>query len=285
MFEDLATMIEQDYMVNGRSSARRLRLSLSHLRDFFALSPALAITTDRVRAYIVQRQAAGAAASSIQKELAHLKRAFNWRSKHSASRRAPISRASRSTTPAKASSSRPSWTGWSLTYRRRSVRSCASPHSPAGVRVKCSRSSGQPSTGPRASSRRALRSSPSCTHPSRGRWCRSRRGAGRSLLFFALIRHSSGTAWALPPQDNPRGKTPKCLCCNDAEGGSRTHMGRSPGGFKPPASTVPPPRPDASQVRGALSGKHHLDVIEVVRTKERRRTPYTDVDEQLAVRI
>ena len=62
-----------------RSSAgnHRGRHPRPPLRDFFALSPALAITTDRVRAYIVQRQAAGAAASSIQKELAHLKRAFN----------------------------------------------------------------------------------------------------------------------------------------------------------------------------------------------------------------
>ena len=48
-----------------------------HLREFFALAPALSITTDRIRSYIVHRQKKGAAAASIQKELGHLKRAFN----------------------------------------------------------------------------------------------------------------------------------------------------------------------------------------------------------------
>ena len=76
-FEDLAKMIESDYKVNGRKSGRRLGPSLHHLRAFFALSPALSITTDRIREYIVARQEAGVAAASIQKELAAVKRAFN----------------------------------------------------------------------------------------------------------------------------------------------------------------------------------------------------------------
>ena len=62
-------------------------------------------------------------------------------------------------------------------------------------------------------------------------------------------------------------------------------MGRSPGGFKPPASTVPPPRRDASEVGEDLSGQHHLDVTKVVRTKERGRPPYPDLYEQFAIRV
>ena len=76
-FENLAKMIQDDYKVNGRASVRRLKLSLQHLRGFFGLSPALSITTDRIRSYIVQRQEDGAAPATIKQELAHLKRAFN----------------------------------------------------------------------------------------------------------------------------------------------------------------------------------------------------------------
>ena len=75
-FEDLAKMIREDYKVNGRRSTKRLNTALAHLTEFFGSSRALDITTDRVRSYIVQRQGEGATNSSIQKELAALKRAF-----------------------------------------------------------------------------------------------------------------------------------------------------------------------------------------------------------------
>src|SRR5688500_333295 len=48
----------------------------------------------------------------------------------------------------------------------------------------------------------------------------------------------------------------------DAGGGNRTHMGRSPGGFKPPAYTVPPPRPNETRsdvVRPRPSGARRDD--------------------------
>jgi integrase len=77
MFEDLAQGILSDYKVNKRKSIRRVRLALDHLGRTFAGTPALAITTERVRRYIVDRQEEGASDSTIQKELAALKRAFN----------------------------------------------------------------------------------------------------------------------------------------------------------------------------------------------------------------
>ena len=76
-FEDLIGMIEDDYLVNGRKSLPQLRGTLGHLRGYFARRRAIDITTDRVTAYIRARQEEGAAASTIQKELAALKRSFN----------------------------------------------------------------------------------------------------------------------------------------------------------------------------------------------------------------
>ena len=76
-FEDLARMIEDDYRVNRKRSIKRLRTSLLHLGEFFAENRALDITTDRVRRHMAARLEDGAANSSIQKELAALKRAFN----------------------------------------------------------------------------------------------------------------------------------------------------------------------------------------------------------------
>lgn len=75
-FEDLASMIETDYKVNRRRSHKRLRASLSRLREFFGMSRAVDVTTDRVRQYIEERQTSGAANATIQNELAALKRAF-----------------------------------------------------------------------------------------------------------------------------------------------------------------------------------------------------------------
>jgi integrase len=75
-FADLAAMIETDYQVNKRKSGERLKYSLVHLREAFGTSRALAITTDKIREYIAQRQKAGAAAGTVACELACLKRMF-----------------------------------------------------------------------------------------------------------------------------------------------------------------------------------------------------------------
>lgn len=77
MFEKLAELLEQHYDLNELKSLTRAKLSLSHLREYFGNDRALDITADRVTTYITQRKKAeGAAPSSIQKELAALKKAF-----------------------------------------------------------------------------------------------------------------------------------------------------------------------------------------------------------------
>jgi site-specific recombinase XerD len=50
---------------------------VSHLKGFFGLDRALDITTDRIRAYISHRQGEGVSNSSINRELAGLKRMFS----------------------------------------------------------------------------------------------------------------------------------------------------------------------------------------------------------------
>ena len=75
-FEDLAAELERDYAINGMRSASTLAHRLRHLRRHFALMRAVDITTDRVRAYIVDRQANRAAAATVNRELAALSRMF-----------------------------------------------------------------------------------------------------------------------------------------------------------------------------------------------------------------
>jgi integrase len=76
-FDDLALALLADYQINGRRSARSARLSISHLRKFFDFDRAVDITTDRIKAYAAERQAAHAANASINRELAALKRMFS----------------------------------------------------------------------------------------------------------------------------------------------------------------------------------------------------------------
>jgi integrase len=75
-FEDLAADLERDYIINGKRSTPTLPRRLRPLPRHFALLHAVDITTDRVRAYIVDRQADGAANATINRELARLKRMF-----------------------------------------------------------------------------------------------------------------------------------------------------------------------------------------------------------------
>ena len=75
-FEDLATIITNEYAANERSSLKRLRQSLAHLRQFFGDDRALTITSDRITAYTAERREQGAANATVNRELAALKRAF-----------------------------------------------------------------------------------------------------------------------------------------------------------------------------------------------------------------
>jgi hypothetical protein len=75
-FEDLVNEIQQDYMMNERKTVRRLHEYLAHLSGFFRHMRASAITTDKIRIYITQRQEAGAANGTVNRELGILKRMF-----------------------------------------------------------------------------------------------------------------------------------------------------------------------------------------------------------------
>ncbi len=76
-FEELAQDLINDYRVNGKRSIDRVELSLKHLKGFFEGVRAIDITTDRIKAYILQRQEEGAENATVNRELAALKRMFN----------------------------------------------------------------------------------------------------------------------------------------------------------------------------------------------------------------
>ncbi len=77
-FEKVAQDLLNEYQANHRKSLiwlmRRINL---HLMPFFGGFRAVDVTTERVRAYVIQRQQAGASNGSINRELAALKRMFN----------------------------------------------------------------------------------------------------------------------------------------------------------------------------------------------------------------
>lgn len=75
-FEDLATIIEQDYLANQRRSLKRMKTSLAALRAFFGPSYARDITLDRLNAYVATRLEGGIMPASIRNDLAIMKRAF-----------------------------------------------------------------------------------------------------------------------------------------------------------------------------------------------------------------
>ena len=75
-FDDLAAMLRDNYAIKNRRSAKRLDGALKHLQAYFGTDRAIDITTDRASAYISQRRGDGAAAATINRELAALKRAF-----------------------------------------------------------------------------------------------------------------------------------------------------------------------------------------------------------------
>ena len=74
---ELAENLKADYQANGRKSADRLEFSLAHLLPVFGPRKAIALTNADVTAYRVQRQAAGAAAATVNRELAALERMFS----------------------------------------------------------------------------------------------------------------------------------------------------------------------------------------------------------------
>ena len=74
-FEDLAKMLIDDYVVNGRKSLDRAQRSVAHLSGTFARDLAIEITPDRVLAY-VRARLEHAKPATVRLELAALKRTF-----------------------------------------------------------------------------------------------------------------------------------------------------------------------------------------------------------------
>ena len=75
-FEDLATLLLDEYCANGRKSLDRVKAAVDHLKQFFTGWRAQAISTDRILAYVRHRQQQQAANATINRELAALKRMF-----------------------------------------------------------------------------------------------------------------------------------------------------------------------------------------------------------------
>jgi integrase len=77
-FEDAATNMINDYILNDRRSLGHLRGRITnHLRPVFGGRRLASITTDDLRQYSVDRRAAGASNAQINRELAIVKRMFS----------------------------------------------------------------------------------------------------------------------------------------------------------------------------------------------------------------
>ena len=77
-FEEASQDLIHDYQINGKRSLEHTKRRLKrHLAPFFAGKRMASISTPDIRAFIVARQAAGAANGEINRELSALKRMFN----------------------------------------------------------------------------------------------------------------------------------------------------------------------------------------------------------------
>lgn len=75
-FEDLAKMIEDDYIAKKRKTLRRLQELIAHLKRTFGGMRAVDITTDRITTYARTRLQEEAAPGTVNRELAALRRMF-----------------------------------------------------------------------------------------------------------------------------------------------------------------------------------------------------------------
>jgi len=80
-FEDLSRILIDDYRANGRRSIERIEGAIKHLHGFFANEFVVDITSDRITSYVRWRQDEGAAAATLNRELAALRRAFRLASR------------------------------------------------------------------------------------------------------------------------------------------------------------------------------------------------------------
>lgn len=76
-FEQLAEGLRSHYRVNELRSLARAETSIKNLSAFFADYKAVAITTNQIRRYIIERQEKGAANATVQCELSALSKMLN----------------------------------------------------------------------------------------------------------------------------------------------------------------------------------------------------------------
>jgi integrase len=76
LFDELAQDLINDYRMNGKKSLDRAELSIGHLKGFFSGWKANAISTNKIKEYIIARQEAEASNGTINRELSALKRMF-----------------------------------------------------------------------------------------------------------------------------------------------------------------------------------------------------------------
>lgn len=81
-FDELAKDLLYDYKVNGKKSLWRAENSVKHLSKYFEGFRAQAIITTRINEYIDKRHEEGVSNSTINRELAALKRMFNLGKQH-----------------------------------------------------------------------------------------------------------------------------------------------------------------------------------------------------------
>ncbi len=81
-FEELADDLRADYVINKKKTLRRLNELLAHLASTFRGYHAVDITSARIQAYIIERQAHRAANGTINRELGVLKRMFSLAREH-----------------------------------------------------------------------------------------------------------------------------------------------------------------------------------------------------------
>lgn len=74
--EDVLTALEARYRMEGRRSLKSMTFVLAHVRRIFRGYRAIDVTGPKLRDYVNQRKAGGAAPASIRRELAHLRTAL-----------------------------------------------------------------------------------------------------------------------------------------------------------------------------------------------------------------
>jgi len=84
-FEEMASMLEHDYVLNERRSLARAKQSLAHLRGFFGRAVAADMGSQQIAAYVRHRMTESkppAKPATVRRELSALRRMFTLAKRH-----------------------------------------------------------------------------------------------------------------------------------------------------------------------------------------------------------